>query len=132
MFKRLLWLVIGAAFGFGCSWWITRTIRRTIEKLTPDQLREVVSAFPNRIRDALAEGREGMIERELELRAALEPGSPLPSQLYPARLRERVGVVYLPPADERRIGPGSRPAPGEDAPPTDQTRRLRPPRSRRP
>jgi hypothetical protein len=105
VFKRLLWLIVGAGFGFGCSWWITRAVRRTIERATPDQLRGMLHTLPTLWREALAEGREAMIERELELRAILEPGGPSPAQLYPARLRERVGVVYLPPGEDRSLGP---------------------------
>lgn len=134
MFKRLLWLVIGIAFGFGCSWWITRTIRRTIEQLTPEHMAQnmagMVHGLGGRLREAVAEGREAMVERELDIRAALEPGAPLPSQLYPARLADRMGLVYLPPADDRALvpvapagpagyrwaAPGSRPPPHSDRP----------------
>lgn len=109
MFKRLLWLVIGATFGFGCSWWVTRTIRHTIEQLSPEHMSQNLAAMVHnvgrRLREAVVDGRAAMAERELEIRASLEPGAPLPSQLYPARLADRMGLVYLPPAEDRELVP---------------------------
>ena len=75
MFKRLLWLVIGAGFGFGVSFWVVRFVRTTVERYTPER---VSSDLAGALRDvgkdlraAVAEGREAMREREAELRDQL-------------------------------------------------------------
>lgn len=82
MFKRLLWLLIGVGFGFGMSFWVVRTVRRTVERYTPDRvssdLAGAVRALGSDVRAAVAEGREAMQEREAELRAELERGRPRP------------------------------------------------------
>jgi uncharacterized protein YebE (UPF0316 family) len=76
MFKRLLWLIIGAGFGFGVSFWLMRFVRSTVERYTPEKvsndLANALREFGQDIRAAVAEGREGMREREAELRAELE------------------------------------------------------------
>ncbi|GAC1317908.1 MAG: hypothetical protein NVSMB12_16240 [Acidimicrobiales bacterium] len=76
MFKRLLWLLIGAGFGFGLSFWVVRTVRETIERYTPERvsadLAGAMRAFGQDLRAAVAEGRTAMQEREAELRAELE------------------------------------------------------------
>ena len=77
MFKRLLWLLIGAGFGFGVSFWVVRTVRQTVERYTPERLSNdlggALQAFGKDLRAAVAEGREAMREREAELRAELAP-----------------------------------------------------------
>jgi hypothetical protein len=76
VFKRLLWLVIGASFGFGVSFWMMRLVRTTVERYRPDQvsadLAGALSRFGADLRAAVAEGRAAMREREEELRAQLE------------------------------------------------------------
>lgn len=71
MFKRLLWFTIGCA----SSLWVMRTVRRTVERLTPHRLtQDAVAATrsaTNGIRAALDEGRIAMREREAELRAEI-------------------------------------------------------------
>ena len=75
MFRRLLWLVIGAGFGFGVSFWIMRSVRRTIERYSPERVSSDVGgalqAFGKDLRAAVAEGREAMREHEAALRAEL-------------------------------------------------------------
>jgi hypothetical protein len=75
MFKRLLWLMIGAGFGFGVSFWIVRTVRQVVERYTPERvsndLAGAVRDLGKDLRAAVAEGREAMREREVELRAQL-------------------------------------------------------------
>lgn len=81
MFKRLLWLLIGAGFGFGVSFWVVRTVRETIERYTPERvsadLAGALRAFGQDLRAAAAEGRTAMQERETQLRAELASRSRL-------------------------------------------------------
>lgn len=76
VFKRLLWLLIGAGFGFGLSFWVVRTVRQTIERYTPERvsadLAGAMRALGSDLRAAVAEGRTAMQEREAELRVDLE------------------------------------------------------------
>jgi len=76
MFKRLFWLVVGAGFGFGMSFWVTRVVRETVERYTPERvsndLANAVRGLRTDLRAAVAEGRDGMREREAELRAGLD------------------------------------------------------------
>ncbi len=76
MFKRLLWLLIGAGFGFGVSFWLMRFLRSTVERYTPerlsDDLASALRGLGSDLREAVREGREAMREREAELRRELE------------------------------------------------------------
>ena len=76
MFKRLFWLMIGAGFGFGVSFWLIRFVRQTVERYTPERvssdLAGALKAFGEDLRAAVADGREAMREREAEIRAELE------------------------------------------------------------
>ena len=76
MFKRVFWLVVGAGFGFGMSFWVVRIVREKAAQLTPErvsaELAEAVRALGRDLRPAVAEGRAAMREREAELRKALE------------------------------------------------------------
>ena len=76
MFKRIFWLLVGAGFGFGVSFWIMRFVRSTIERYTPEKvsgdLAGAIRSFGSDIRAAAAEGREAMREREAELRQEVE------------------------------------------------------------
>ena len=75
MFRRLFWLMVGAALGFGASFWVMRAIRRTAARYTPERISaDVTGAVKNLgddIRAAVADGRVAMREREAELRAEL-------------------------------------------------------------
>ena len=79
MFKRLFWLVVGAGFGFGVSFWVMRFVRQTVERYSPervsDDLASAIRAFGQDLRAAATEGRMAMREREEELRAAVETRS---------------------------------------------------------
>lgn len=72
MFRRLFWLVIGAGFGFGVSFWLMRFVRETAARYTPERvsadLADALRSFGGDLRAAVAEGREAMREREAELR----------------------------------------------------------------
>jgi len=76
MFKRLFWLVVGAGFGFGVSFWLMRFVRQTVERYTPERMSSdlagALRAFGEDLRAAVAEGREAMREREDEIRSELE------------------------------------------------------------
>jgi hypothetical protein len=69
VFKRLFWLTMGAGFGFGASFWVTRTVRSTVARLSPAR---VSNDLTSTVRAAVAEGRAAMVERERELRAEVE------------------------------------------------------------
>ena len=76
MFKRLFWLSVGLTIGFGTSFWLMRTVRRTLEKFTPERLTDDIVAgarsFAVELRAAIEEGRLAMRQREAELRAEIE------------------------------------------------------------
>ena len=71
MFKRLFWFTVGCA----SSLWVMRTVRRTVERLTPHRLTQDAVAGARsagvELRAALDEGRQAMREREAELRAEI-------------------------------------------------------------
>ncbi len=73
MFRRLFWLIMGAGFGFGMSFWLTRFVRETAARYSPERvsadLAGAVRGLGADIRAAVAEGRAAMREREMELRA---------------------------------------------------------------
>jgi len=76
VFKRLFWLMIGAGFGFGMSFWLTRALRETVERYKPERvshdLSDAMRALTIDLREAVAEGRKAMHDREAELRSRLE------------------------------------------------------------
>jgi hypothetical protein len=76
MFKRIFWLIVGAGFGFGVSFWLTRFVKSTVERYTPERvsadLAGAIRDFGKDLRAAVEEGREAMREREAEIRAELE------------------------------------------------------------
>ena len=76
MFKRFFWLVVGAGFGFGVSFWLMRWVRETAARYAPDRvssdLASAVKGLGQDLRDAVAEGRVAMREREVDLRSGLE------------------------------------------------------------
>jgi hypothetical protein len=76
VFKRLFWLSTGLAAGFGSSFWLMRTVRRTVERFTPQRLTQDAVAgartVGTELRAALDEGRVAMRQREAELRAGIE------------------------------------------------------------
>ena len=75
MFRRLFWLLVGAGFGFGVSFWLMRFVKQTVERYSPervsDDLASAIRSFGHDIRAAATEGRLAMAEREEELRAAV-------------------------------------------------------------
>ncbi len=79
MFKRLFWLLVGAGFGFGMSFWVVRAVKQTVERYTPERvsndLATAMREFGKDLRSAAKDGREAMRERESELRAQLAAGA---------------------------------------------------------
>ena len=73
MFKRLLWLTMGTAVGFGASFWVTRAVRHTVARYAPERAVAAARSAAAEVRAALAEGRAAMAAREAELRAQLTP-----------------------------------------------------------
>jgi hypothetical protein len=69
MFKRLFWLTVGAGFGFGASFWVTRAVRTTMARLSPTR---VSNELTSTVRAAVSEGRAAMRQRERELRTEVE------------------------------------------------------------
>ncbi|HEX3541365.1 MAG TPA: hypothetical protein VHT75_13105 [Acidimicrobiales bacterium] len=80
MFKRLFWLLVGASLGFGGSWWVTRTVKQKLERLMPARVSAGVARAaqhgPARIKEAVADGRLAMRQREAELQARLDARYP--------------------------------------------------------
>jgi hypothetical protein len=76
MFKRLFWLLVGASFGFGASFWLARAVKQTMERYAPERvssdLAQAARALGRDLGLALADGREAMREREVALRGELE------------------------------------------------------------
>jgi hypothetical protein len=76
MFRRLFWLIMGASFGFGVSFWMTRFVRETVHRYSPEQvsadLAGALRGLGSDLRAAVAEGREAMQDREAEIRSELE------------------------------------------------------------
>ena len=77
MLKRLFWLVVGAGFGFGMSFWVTRAVREKVARFSPEnvsaELAKAMRDLGKDVRAAVTEGVEGMRDRETELREAVEP-----------------------------------------------------------
>jgi hypothetical protein len=76
VFRRLFWLIMGAGFGFGVSFWMMRFVRETAARYTPERvsadLADAMRSLGTDLRAAVTEGREAMREREAELRADVE------------------------------------------------------------
>ena len=72
MFKRMFWLMVGAGFGFGMSVWASRAMRSAAERYSPVRASKDLTTTLRRlgedVRDAVAEGRGTMRDRERELR----------------------------------------------------------------
>lgn len=72
MLKRLFWLVAGAGFGFGMSFWVMRAVRERVARFSPEhasgELAKAVRGLGRDLRAAASEGVEAMREREAELR----------------------------------------------------------------
>jgi hypothetical protein len=96
VFRRLFWLMIGAGFGFGVSFWLIRFVRETVERYTPERMSADIGAGLRNlgadIRAAVAEGRQAMAEQEARLRAEIGERHQRRG-VGPGAIRDR----YLPP-----------------------------------
>jgi hypothetical protein len=76
MFKRLFWMMFGVGLGFGLAFWLSRLLKQTAERYSPERVSGDVADGLRRlgsdVRAAVTEGREAMREREAQLRADLE------------------------------------------------------------
>jgi hypothetical protein len=76
VFRRLFWLLIGAGFGFGVSFWVLRFVKETVDRYRPERvsadLAGAIRSLGTDLRAAVAEGREAMRETEDNLRAQLK------------------------------------------------------------
>jgi hypothetical protein len=88
MFKRLFWLMMGAGFGFGVSFFLMRWVRQTAARYSPDKvsadMADAVRAVGRELRDAVVEGREAMREREEQIRQELSRPSLVSGGYWPA------------------------------------------------
>ena len=77
MLRRLFWLLLGAGFGFGTSFWVMRFVKETAERYSPERvsadLADALKGIGADVRSAVAEGRLAMREREAQLRAEIDP-----------------------------------------------------------
>jgi hypothetical protein len=80
VFRRLFWLLVGLALGFGASFWLMRFVRTTLERYAPETVSGNFTGGMQRLGDdlkaAIAEGRDAMREREAQLRTELESRRP--------------------------------------------------------
>lgn len=103
MFKRAFWLTVGAGIGAGSSMWANRWARTATERYTPVRVSaglagaalDATRTAAATLREAVAEGRLAMHEREAELRADLEGRILTPA--LEAQLRAELIDRALPP-----------------------------------
>jgi hypothetical protein len=76
VFRRLYWFCIGIGVGLGTSFWLTRFVKQTAARYTPErvsaELTGAIKGIGTDLRQAVAEGRSAMQEREVALRADIE------------------------------------------------------------
>jgi hypothetical protein len=76
MFKRLFWMMFGVGLGFGMAFWLSRVLKQTAERYSPERVSNDMADGLRRlgsdVRAAVTEGREAMREREAQLRAELD------------------------------------------------------------
>lgn len=76
MFKRVIWLGAGYAAGLGTSYWAYRKVQRTVQRYAPVEVasrtRDSARDLGRNVRAAMAEGRDAMRAREVELRSDLD------------------------------------------------------------
>ena len=81
LFRRLFWLLVGVGFGFGVSFWLTRFVRETVNRYSPERvssdLAGALRSLGADLRAAVADGREAMREAEADLRDRIERRTPL-------------------------------------------------------
>lgn len=85
MFKRLFWLVTGASFGFGSSFWLQRSVKRSVARYRPAA---IAARVGQDVAAAVGEGRVAMAQREEQLRAARQRAMQEGAALSRAPVRE--------------------------------------------
>jgi hypothetical protein len=74
VFKRARWMGAGAALGAGAAVWLPRKLKAMADRYKPVGIAgdavEKAASLPGSLKDAFAEGRDAMREREAELRRA--------------------------------------------------------------
>ncbi len=82
--RRFVWFTTGATAGFGGAMWVRRRVLRAAHRYAPEQLQAGVTTSVRRVgtsvRNAVAEGRDAMRDREAELRSELRPGGGVASR----------------------------------------------------
>jgi hypothetical protein len=77
MFKRLFWLMVGAGFGFGTSFWLMRAVRQTVDRYRPERVSHDVTAairgLGQDLKAAVSDGRVAARDYERDLRAKVGP-----------------------------------------------------------
>ena len=66
--KRLLWTTLGIGFGASAGILVARRLRRTAEAFTPSS---IAGGLAGAVKGFVADVKEGMAEREIELYDAL-------------------------------------------------------------
>lgn len=99
--RRLFWMGVGAAAGASGTVWAQRRVRVAIEDLGAEQVVAVAGrgarAVARTVVSAVAEGREGMSERENQLRTRLHgTESRLDLRRDGSRTRPRGGLAAVP------------------------------------
>ena len=93
--RRTFWVGVGYTIGISSSVWVQRRVRRTVERYTPEQIRQDIAAKGREmayraqdvvidLRDAAQEGAAAMRDEERDLRARFTP-VPDPHQHRPTR-----------------------------------------------
>jgi hypothetical protein len=79
VFRRLFWLMVGAGFGFGVSFWLMRFVKETAERYSPERVSgsvaDALKGLGADLRAAAAEGRMAMRETEEQLRSSADTRS---------------------------------------------------------
>jgi hypothetical protein len=72
VFRRLFWFGLGVGLGVGGSYWLTRWVRDTAARYAPERVTtdvgNALKGLGADVRAAVAEGRDAMRARELDLR----------------------------------------------------------------
>ena len=76
MFKRVVWMGTGMAVGAGSAFWAKRKVQQTVERYLPDEVARRAGASARNVgrnvREVAVVARDGMREREAELRAEVD------------------------------------------------------------
>jgi hypothetical protein len=82
--RRMLWLGIGLAVGALVVRKVTKRARALTPQAVAGSARKSAVGFVESVRTFVDDVRDGMAEREAEIRGALDSGVPLDEDLHPA------------------------------------------------